>query len=267
MLKVSVSSSPAEPTKSERIESTSSPSRSLRSGIPSVTSHDPLIHADFFHGFERSQVFEQLYERLHVLEKWKELAIRPASVDQCDPEDLDLFHRESDDIDELQERCNKVRATMNENLPAIETIVDLNDSLIPKPSSIPGAGLGLFYVPQNMNNGQDFSKTISKGTIICFYTGHLQNIQSSRKLVLDKSYLMMVQGDNLVDPGPCRNIKARYINDPLNEKAVNCQFIPNGAWRSAVVTTRNIEPGEEFFVSYGDMYWSQHKDPGKQYAP
>ena len=73
---------------------------------------------------------------------------------------------------------------------------------------------------------------------------------------------MLVSGDLLMDAGPCLDIKARYINDPLNEALVNCEFVPE-LDSVKVVTKRWIQPGEELFASYGDAYWSQQCHPGK----
>jgi len=73
---------------------------------------------------------------------------------------------------------------------------------------------------------------------------------------------MNVREDILVDPGPLLHIKARYINDPLNEKYVNCKYVPE-KFRSAVIATRDIHRGEEIFASYGDGYWSLQKTPGR----
>lgn len=209
----------------------------------------------YFKGFQRSKEFERLWFRLQRLEKWKELAIRP-SPEECDPEERKLLENELDNIPELRERCLAVRKQLNEQLPPIEEAMD--DQFVPKPSTIPNAGLGLFYY----SPPQKGCTVIPAGTILCYYTGHIHNFQSS-KSIEDKSYLMMVQGDILVDPGPLKHIKARYINDPLNEALVNCQYVPQEL-RSAVTATRDIYPGEELFASYGDMYWKSQKMIGRR---
>ena len=213
-----------------------------------------LSQKNYFKGFERSAEFEQLWFRLKTLELWKELAIRPSKED-CHEEDKSLLQNELDDLQELQERCNHVRHLLNKNLPPIEQALD--KFLIPKKSRIPNAGLGLFYEPESPN------QIILKGTVVCYYTGNIHSFHSSKK-IKDKSYLMMVRGDVLVDPGPLKHIKARYINDPLNEEVVNCKYVPEEL-RSAVVTTRVVIPGEELFASYGDAYWSNHKSAGRTF--
>ena len=225
----------------------------------------------YFKGFRRSKRFESLFHRLKQLEFWKELAIRPISREECHPNDLDLFDREEDDIQSLQERCHTVRQEMNMNLPPIETTV-WDDALQAKTSLIQNAGYGLFYLPTkhpDVRDNDDHSRTgnsvgdvvIPKGTAICYYTGHIHTFQSARSMVQDKSYLMALVGEILVDPRLCPTIKARFINDPLNEDLNNCQFIPEEL-RAAVVTTRDIQPGEELFVSYGELYWSQQPTSG-----
>ena len=61
---------------------------------------------------------------------------------------------------------------------------------------------------------------------------------------------MLVANDVLVDPGPLSHVKARYINDPMNEAIVNGKFEPAPEiHRFAVVATRDIERGEELFIT------------------
>ena len=52
------------------------------------------------------------------------------------------------------------------------------------------------------------------------------------------------------------DIKARYINDCLNEAHYNVVFVmdPVGE-RAAVVMLRDISAGEELYVKYGQTYW------------
>jgi hypothetical protein len=194
--------------------------------------------------------FDKLKRRLEMLELWRELAIRPKR-DECF-DDLDLLERELDDCEELSRRSLKARQLMNGNLPAVED--ERDQDLVPRPSGIPKAGLGLYFEPINQ-------EPMLKGETICYYSGHIHNYHSAKSLK-DRSYLMRI-GDVLVDPGPLPEIKARYINDPLDEHYVNCKFVP-GELRAAVVATRVIEPTEELYVSYGDGYWAQHDTLGRQ---
>jgi hypothetical protein len=224
----------------------------------------PRYATRWFQGFHWSETFERLWHRLETLERWRELAIRPTE-EECHLDDFDMLHQEVDDYLQLVARCARVRKRMNDHLPPIEPAMD--DVLVAKPSAIPGAGLGLFYEPGISTSSSDTRDgrivSISQGTVLCFYTGHVHTYHSARH-IQDRSYLFVVQGNTLVDPGPCPHIKARYINDPLNESLVNCKYVPQAIPRAAVVATKTIEPGEELFASYGDGYWSQHATIGRR---
>lgn len=193
--------------------------------------------------------------RLHQLEQWLELAIRPSLDDLVDASDGDLLRDDDgiDDLIELQKRCNEACQVRNDLWTSCSSVrahhVMLDDELQPLPSQVPEAGLGLFFKPKDTN------KCICQGETICYYWGHVHNFRSAKQL-RNRSYLMLVQGHALVDPGPLLFIKARYINDPCNELLYNVQFSPEQN-RSAVIATRDIEPGEELFVAYGDAYWTQ----------
>jgi len=200
-----------------------------------------------------NSTFQELRCRLNQLELWRELAVRPTE-DECSKDDLDLLQKELDDCEELQRRCISVRSIMNDNLPSEPKVRD--HDLAPRESSIPEAGLGLYFEPLNAN------KVIQSGETICYYWGHIHNFHSA-KLVVDQTYLMLVQGDILVDPGPLSHVKARYINDPLKEDFVNGKFVPEN-FRSAVVATRTIHHGEELFVSYGEAYWANQNIVGRR---
>lgn len=100
----------------------------------------------------------------------------------------------------------------------------------PTRSSIANAGLGLYV-------GND-SRRICKGQTICYYSGHIHNFYSSQRLV-DKSFLMLVSDDIIVDPGPLPQIKARYINDPLNEVHASTQYL-------ARVHLQHSQSGDKF---------------------
>jgi len=193
--------------------------------------------------------FEHISFRLDYLEKWREIAIRPSPQD-CNIEDEVMLCKEDDDLFELSRLCLDVRKQLNVNLPPHELALD--DILVVRGSTIPNAGSGLFYEPSGNSD-----EVVKAGSTMCYCTGHRHNFFSQKSLS-DRSYLMNVAGDILVDPGPMLSIKARYINDPLNEEIVNCKFVADPAhFRCAVVATRDIRSGEELFVSYGDMYWSQ----------
>lgn len=193
--------------------------------------------------------YDELSRRLAYLEKWRELAERPVS---SFPEDYDLLHQQEDDLEELTRRCLRARSLANSCLPIDAGPFD--SYLEARASKIPTAGLGLFT-----------TRTFVTGETICYYFGHIHNYHSAKQLV-NRDYLMLVQGDVLVDPGPIPAIKARYINDPLNDALVNVRFVPETT-RSAVVALRVIDKGEELFVDYGQGYWAQQARPGRPYFP
>ena len=208
--------------------------------------------APFFHGFARSPEFERLFDRLEILEQWKELVMRPEFTQVCHPEDMDLWENPElrDNYSAFAERCQSVRRAMNQALPrAIETTV-WDDDLVVQTSRIPDSGKGLFYFPR------DASKSIPPDTVVCYYTGHIHTHESSQHL--ENSYLLSVKNGMFVNPADeaLSYIKARYINDPKNSQAINCEYVAE-EYRAAIRTTREVQPKEEFYVSYGEAYWSQ----------
>ena len=247
--------------------------------------------------------------------------------DEEDVEDMEDTDTIVKKLRQLDEHCLSVRSLMNSCLPNIQrTNIEIDGSLHVKPSTIHvDVGDGLFYEPTTKKKkkkkqpspsqpelfpqdeeeeGEEFEvyddETTSSsppvvlpaGTIVCYMTGHIHTIQSSRQLQ-DQSYALLLVavgggsddgngGSNnchatatsntavvVVDPGPCPTILARYINDPLNDKYYNVKYVPQpNAFRCAVVTTRDIYPGEELFVSYGEYYWNymrkQHLTPRRK---
>lgn len=207
-------------------------------------------------------VFVSLQKRLNQLEQWREIAVRPTE-EECHEGDRDLWDHPTDNLLTLSRRCISVRDEMNAKLPVLID-PEADENLTSAPSSIPESGLGLYFKPVN-------GKPLGKGDRLCYYYGHIHNFQSA-KLLDDRSYLLGLHGDVMVDTGPLclRHINARFINDPLNGLFVNCEFVPDKdytKYRAAVVSTREIQPGEELFVSYGDAYWSQHETAGRQKVP
>lgn len=210
---------------------------------------------------KEERTFEQLFDRLEKLEQWRELAVRP-SEDSCDEDDKPLLRDEIDNLQELEKRSLHVRTLMNQQLPVLKASVE--DNLVASSSQIPDSGLGLYYRPSSLQD--ETPKKIPSGTILCYYYGHIHSYQSVRSIVSDKSYLMLVGGGVFVDPAPCPEIKARYINDPLNEDLVNCEYVPEAEnFRCAVTSIKEVLPNTELFVSYGEMYWSQQPYTGNTF--
>ena len=202
--------------------------------------------------------YYQARHRLEILERWYELAIRPASIEECPEEDTDLLssvREEADDLPLLKSRCLEARKQMNEHIfDAFKSLrIAMDNDLSPLPSRIPNAGLGLFFTPTKDSR----HRTIRKDCVICHYWGHLHNFMSAQQLE-DHSYLMLLQGQVLCDAGPLSQIKARYINDPINEAYINVVFRPKDDY-CEVVALRDIHQGEELYVSYGKAYWTSQK--------
>jgi SET domain len=227
---------------------------------------------------------EDLTRRLAYLEQWRELAIRP-SMDDAFAEDHDLlsllggergptdedgndddddeyeYPAGGDDLPELTRRCLAARQTANAHLPLS---IGPNDAFLEvRTSRIPGAGKGLFVIGGLPSCRGGFAV----GETICYYYGHIHNYRSAATLT-DRSYLLHVHGNILIDAGPLPSILARYINDPCHEGTVNVKFVPEiNQQRIAVVAYKDLAIGQELFVDYGDAYWSQqHPTMGYSYC-
>ena len=112
-----------------------------------------------------------------------------------------------------------------------------------RPSTIPGAGKGLFTrVP------------VAEGDTIGYYTG--RGIDEAEFSDPDRPFsayvLWVCRTHIIVGEGPESNY-TRYINhsdDP------NAFLVVSTRWKTArFEALRDIEPGEEIFFDYGEDYW------------
>ena len=138
------------------------------------------------------------------------------------------------------------------------SITPNNNHLSIRPSQIGEiAGDGL-YVTAN----------ISKGSIICIYTGEIYTTHDAMRLP-DKSYLMRLGSTTpgiYIDAINEMNVLARYINDCRHQLLYNVTFDKKPEEKCAnVVALRDIKMGEELFVDYGWKYWLGMK--GKRLPP
>jgi hypothetical protein len=197
-------------------------------------------------------LFDSRQQRLAYLELWRELAVKPTK-DICADEDLDMLSgMVEDSLSNLERRCTEARKQMNAVVP--RHVSKYDHDLVPDESCVKGAGKGLFFRPSALSVS---SGVIPKGATLTYYYGNIHSFRSS-KLLKDRSYLMLVGGDILVDPRPHIHILARFINDPINAKYYNCVYEPDAEqFRSKVVATRDITANEEIFAPYGEAYWSQ----------
>jgi SET domain len=237
---------------------------------------------------EKTCVYGATSVILILLERWLEFGDRPNEsllrqmwtvLDDKNLQDTvtQLCLNPVDDLKELKKLVHNVRRLLwTRAMPPAE-----DPHLHVKASHIPKAQLGLFA-----------AQTLPAHTVCCYLSGDVHSAKSSqsKEMLSDASYLLRVGGtpsqpwwysalasssnqdykvfqeewdalgrtmssEIFVDPTH-PNIKARYMNDCLCDELYNVQFVwdPAGE-RAAVVTLREIEAGEELYVSYGPAYW------------
>ncbi|MBI5101578.1 MAG: hypothetical protein HZB33_07085 [Nitrospirae bacterium] len=113
-----------------------------------------------------------------------------------------------------------------------------------RPSTIPGAGQGLFSMER-----------IEAGVRIGEYTGDIVHGVFNVLRLRDKDFVART-----ADPSVCIDalrrpeVMTRYICHHPGEGKRNVRFRNEGS-RKFVETTRAVHPGEELLADYGDMYW------------
>ena len=117
-------------------------------------------------------------------------------------------------------------------------------------SKIRNAGLGCFA-----------STFIPAGTIIGPYKGKYMTLRQRNK-VTDGAYVWKIDENRFVDAiGHTKNNPLRYVNGtktPLQKSRTNCAVKFLGETSKECVyymTIKDIMPGEELLVSYGDNYF------------
>ena len=66
-------------------------------------------------------------------------------------------------------------------------------------------------------------------------------------------YYVLVDSPNRLD------CLGRYCNDPRFDYHVNAKLVYDpGDGNVYLIATVDIAPGEEIFISYGDLYWLYH---------
>ena len=123
----------------------------------------------------------------------------------------------------------------------------LEKHLFTQPSNIPNAGLGLFT-----------NIFIPKGATIIEYTG---NITTWEKVSEDGEnlYIYYVNDDHVIDASKRKKSLGRYANDAQGMKKIkgllnNADYVEDGL-RVYIKAKKDIEAGQEIFVSYGKEYW------------
>lgn len=134
--------------------------------------------------------------------------------------------------------------TSRSNLCPQHLLTDMGLSI--RPSTIPGAGLGLFTeVPR------------ARHEFISDYTGDLMYDDTDTI----HEYAVGISGDWIIDAARTNTAPARYINDPRMPGKINTRFVHNYAnatepERIRVITTKAISRvPAELFLAYGRLYW------------
>lgn len=130
-----------------------------------------------------------------------------------------------------------------------------------KPSTIPGAGLGLFAI-----------KRYEPAEDIVEYTGEIigpAEVLTRYALgTRHSAYIMQVSGKRYIDAhDPDRSSMARYANDGRRESRNNAEAIVMLGRRVMLVAKWLIEPGDEILFSYGTQYWALHDRLGGHDVP
>lgn len=128
-------------------------------------------------------------------------------------------------------------------------------SIEPKvlPSSIPGAGFGLFA-----------TRDYDQGDFVTRYGGveiteedHIKNHHRSEYVIRTRSGALI---DAVVVLHPLKE-KGRWINDARGTKFLNnCFWYERNRGLLFVLTLSPVKMGEEFFIDYGDKYWENRPD-------
>ncbi len=123
-------------------------------------------------------------------------------------------------------------------------------ALVVKTSILPSAGKGLFT-----------NKLILKGQKIVEYRGEIINWKEyERRVNQDRAgYLLYINKKRCIDAFDAHQYKARYANDAKGLSRIkglknNAVYEIHGD-KGFIVATRDIQVGEEIFVSYSKEYW------------
>ena len=112
-----------------------------------------------------------------------------------------------------------------------------------RPSTIPGAGSGLFAA-------EDFRE----GRRLVEYTGRILTLKQTMSLA-DRSYLKMVTLNRHIDGSVPEASVARYVNDHIDKARINTRFVTVGGRRVYVEALRDVALGQELFCDYGRAHW------------
>jgi hypothetical protein len=113
-----------------------------------------------------------------------------------------------------------------------------------RPSTIPGAGQGLFALER-----------IEAGVTVGEYTGDIVNSVFKALRLRNRDYLANTSNPAIsIDALRRPEAMMRYVNHHPREEKRNVRFRDEGC-RKFYETTRSVDPGEELLTNYGDLYW------------
>lgn len=131
----------------------------------------------------------------------------------------------------------------------------LDDKLYVQHSTIPNAGKGLFT-----------RKRIKDREYIGTYVGDVVTDLAAckeRDYIIETLPFMTAWGkwtEPILLCGKRMDNKMRWINDPRYDKGrVNCQAVQSHTGKIFICATKEILPGQEILMSYGDFYWKEEE--------
>lgn len=150
--------------------------------------------------------------------------------------------------------------------------------LVARPSTLAGAGLGLFFVGFKDKHTGEWVDALRKDDIVTYYSGKevLTRAQYNERYPEDvhTDYGLCVSGKVCLDGGPTSNMPGRLINDGGWRNAADGRFVrsgvkPNvkfpgnarglqrmfGRYVVPMKALKAIRAGDELLVAYGKAYW------------
>lgn len=147
-------------------------------------------------------------------------------------------------------RTNKPKRPAPET--ALQTMVAAHIHI--KPSSIPGAGQGAWWMGD---------APLPAHRVVGMYKGALHKDMST--VPQDGRYALRLSGCRILCAAdPADGNWTRWVNDPRGTGTpANLAFTAKGGLR----TLAEVPPGQELFVEYGDAYWGGDDTPESEAEP
>ena len=101
---------------------------------------------------------------------------------------------------------------------------------------------------------REFKVTIPP-TVICNYDGVKVHKDVYTQPDYNRDYVMGLDKDYAIDAIDPYSSLGRYINDPIYKKKANCRLSIKRNKTMVIIPTKNIQIGDELYLSYGDFYW------------